>query len=187
MSLAEQEFSLGLKEHVKGNPKGAIKHYDKAIKLRPDYSNAYLNRGAAKSDLGLQEEAIADYERAIKLRPDFAEAYNNKSELQICMGDNDGAEITLIYSVGQFKNPAAKAIGIYLLQLALVAQGKDDGVQKTDFGLFLGDNPAFSIGGVWGFGPIEKKLAELEKDDKFPKDRLEKMKAIHAEFKKLDR
>ena len=52
--------------------------YDKAIGLRPDYAEAYNNRGVAKSSLGRNEEAIADFDEAIRLNPRYADAYNNR-------------------------------------------------------------------------------------------------------------
>ena len=52
--------------------------YDEAIRLQPDYPEAYYNRGNAKSKLGRLEDAIADYDEATRRRPDFPEAYKNR-------------------------------------------------------------------------------------------------------------
>ena len=43
--------------------------YDRAIEIRPDYANAYYNRGAAKHKLGNKRGAKADRKRAIELNP----------------------------------------------------------------------------------------------------------------------
>ena len=56
----------------------AIADYDIAIRLNPDYAEAYYNRGLAKYDLGQHFAAIADYDIAIRLNPDDADAYNNR-------------------------------------------------------------------------------------------------------------
>lgn len=56
----------------------AIKDYDNAIRLMPDYASAYYNRGLAKSSIEQYENAIADYDTAICLRPDYPAAYNNR-------------------------------------------------------------------------------------------------------------
>ena len=58
----------------------AIADYSQAIRLNPDYAEAYNNRGLAYSLTGKTEmaNAIADYSQAIKLRPTYAYAYNNR-------------------------------------------------------------------------------------------------------------
>ena len=57
---------------------GAIKDYDKAIELDPNYALAYMNRGIAKAQLKQYSAAIADYDKAIELDPNFALAYHNR-------------------------------------------------------------------------------------------------------------
>jgi tetratricopeptide (TPR) repeat protein len=56
----------------------AIASYDQAVKLKPDYHQAWYNRGIALDDLGRFEEAIASYDQAVKLKPDDHEAWNNR-------------------------------------------------------------------------------------------------------------
>ena len=46
----------------------------KAIELKPDYADAYNNRGIARLDSGDLAGAIADYTKAIGLKPDYAYA-----------------------------------------------------------------------------------------------------------------
>ena len=71
-------FSVGYLLIQQGKPEDAIDAYDEAIRLKPNFAEAYNNRGNAKSDLGRHEVAIADYDEAIRLKPNFAEAYNNR-------------------------------------------------------------------------------------------------------------
>jgi tetratricopeptide (TPR) repeat protein len=47
------------------NYQEAIKLCDKAIKIKPDYANAYNNRGNAYAALGDHKNAIDSYDRAI--------------------------------------------------------------------------------------------------------------------------
>ena len=55
--------------------KNAIKHYTEAIKLKPDFTEAYNNRGNAYYHIGDYNRAIEDYDKAIEIQPDYANAY----------------------------------------------------------------------------------------------------------------
>ncbi len=52
--------------------------FSTAIALRPDFTEAYNNRGAALADLGHLEGALSDYDHAIMLQPDHFGAHNNR-------------------------------------------------------------------------------------------------------------
>jgi tetratricopeptide (TPR) repeat protein len=53
----------------KGNYQLAVDGYSEAIRLKPDYPEAFYNRGIAYDDLQEYEKAIADYSEAIRLKP----------------------------------------------------------------------------------------------------------------------
>lgn len=57
----------------------AIKCYDKAIMMKPDYVPAYINKGAALIRLGKYEDAIITHDKAIEIWPDSPIAYYNKA------------------------------------------------------------------------------------------------------------
>ena len=69
----------------------AINSYKKAIKINPDYAEAYYNMGIAQKDKGDLEEAIESYKQALKIKPDHAEAYNNIGITLEDNGDLEGA------------------------------------------------------------------------------------------------
>lgn len=52
--------------------------FGNAIALRPDFAEAYNNRGAALADLGCLEAALSDYDKAIALQADHFSAHNNR-------------------------------------------------------------------------------------------------------------
>ena len=56
----------------------AIAHCDKALSLRPDYHEAWSNKGVTLHELKRYDEAIAHCDKALSLRPDYAEAWSNK-------------------------------------------------------------------------------------------------------------
>ena len=55
----------------------AIDCYRKALKIKPDYFQAYNNMGNVLKDKDDQEAAIDCYRKAIKIKPDYFQAYNN--------------------------------------------------------------------------------------------------------------
>src|SRR5262245_51729587 len=65
----------------------ALADFDKAIQLKPDYADAYNNRGEAYLDKGDKERAFADFDKAIQLKPDYADAYNNRGKAYFYKGD----------------------------------------------------------------------------------------------------
>jgi tetratricopeptide (TPR) repeat protein len=58
--------------------KKAIEYLNEAIKLKPDYVEAFNNRGLAYFNLGQYQRAIKDYNNALRLKPDFTGAYYNR-------------------------------------------------------------------------------------------------------------
>jgi len=50
---------------------------EQSIQLKPDYAEAWSNRGNALKDLKRYDEAIASYDKALSLKPDYAEAWSN--------------------------------------------------------------------------------------------------------------
>ena len=68
----EAKFSSG--DYV-----GAIADYDAAIRLSPDYVDAYISRGIAKYFLGDYFAAIVDYNAAVRLNPNEAGAYQKRA------------------------------------------------------------------------------------------------------------
>jgi tetratricopeptide (TPR) repeat protein len=68
-----------------------VRLYSEAIRLKPDYTDAYNNRASAKRNLGDNTGAITDYNEAIRLKPDYAVAYNNRGNVKYGLGDYTGA------------------------------------------------------------------------------------------------
>ncbi|MGA2410979.1 MAG: tetratricopeptide repeat protein [Candidatus Binataceae bacterium] len=68
-----------------------LRFYTEAIRLKPDFVEAFYNRGNARRDKGDLDGALQDYTEAIRLKPDFFEAFNNRGEARRRKGDVDGA------------------------------------------------------------------------------------------------
>jgi tetratricopeptide (TPR) repeat protein len=70
----------------------AIKDYNHAIKLRPEFWIAFDGRGLAHANRLNFELAIKDYDQAIKLKPDAASAYYHRGLAKFGLCDLDGAD-----------------------------------------------------------------------------------------------
>ncbi len=68
-----------------------ITFFSKAIELKPNYINAYINRGVAYDQLKMYEAAISDYDTVIHLNPDNLMAYNNRGISKANLGQYDDA------------------------------------------------------------------------------------------------
>jgi tetratricopeptide (TPR) repeat protein len=78
----------------------AVKHFDKAISLNPDFAEAHYNKGVAEMALSDFDTAIKDFDTAITLNPDLAEAHYNKGIILIQQGKTDEA-ITALSRAGE--------------------------------------------------------------------------------------
>jgi len=58
----------------KGRSDQAMVHYDEAIRLLPNYADAYYNRGNVLFAKGRVDEAIADWEKTLQIQPNDADA-----------------------------------------------------------------------------------------------------------------
>ena len=71
-------FSIGNILSEGGWIREAVSAYDMVLRLKPDFAEAYYNRGTAKTFIAEYEAAIADFDEAIRLKPEFVEAYYNR-------------------------------------------------------------------------------------------------------------
>ena len=73
----EKYFFDGIREFENGNNKKSLKKFKKAIELKPDFAEAYLNWGCILNELGKYEKAMEKFKIATKIKPNFVEAYSN--------------------------------------------------------------------------------------------------------------
>jgi len=74
------EMNLADSLAQKGESDEAMVHYQQAIRLEPNYADAYYNRGNLLLAKGQVDEAIADWEKTLQLQPSDADAH-------ICLGN----------------------------------------------------------------------------------------------------
>ncbi len=69
--------NLGLALVACGRVNEAIAHYQKAMELKSDFTEAYNNLGNALASLGRFDEALAQYQKALEIDPHDVTAHNN--------------------------------------------------------------------------------------------------------------
>jgi tetratricopeptide (TPR) repeat protein len=84
-------YNRGNARKASSDLSGALTDYDEAIRINPQYADAYNNRGATRKDNGDITGAIADYEEALRFNPQYAPAYCNRGIAREASGDLSGA------------------------------------------------------------------------------------------------
>ena len=95
---AYQEFHRGLTYQLRGYEtdileeeqsayEKAIVHYSRALKLKQDIPDAFINRGVSYLALGEFSLALTDFDKAIELNPDNADTYIIRSDAYL--GNDD--------------------------------------------------------------------------------------------------
>jgi len=60
-----------------GRLDAAVKNFEKALNIKPDYIEACFNLGVTHRELGQLNAAVKSYEKALNLKPDYTEAHFN--------------------------------------------------------------------------------------------------------------
>ncbi len=67
--------------------KGAIEAYTQAIKLNPNFAEAYQSRCLARLLIGDYVAALVDCNNAIRIRPNYADAYRIRGTVRLNLKD----------------------------------------------------------------------------------------------------
>jgi tetratricopeptide (TPR) repeat protein len=68
-----------------GKAQESIDRFNETIRVKPDYAEAYKNRGNAYYVLGQYRRAIKDYNETIRMKPDYLEAYINRGNAYLML------------------------------------------------------------------------------------------------------
>lgn len=88
---AAEQFRLGLEAGKRGDLPAAESHFRDAIRLQPDFAQAYNNLGVALERQGKLMGAVEVYGQILRRRPDYAEAHHNQSVAWERMGQYQAA------------------------------------------------------------------------------------------------
>jgi lipoprotein NlpI len=87
MPLARLHYNRGLEHAAKGRADSAIADYDAAIRLAPQYGDAYLARGNARGLKNDSGRAIADFDAALNINPKDRVALGSRAFEWTAKGD----------------------------------------------------------------------------------------------------
>ena len=105
-----------------------VETYDKAIKLNPNLTAAYNNRGNAQFSLGQYEAAVADYGEAIARNSDDHVAYNNRGNARADLGQYEAAVADYGEAIARNSDYAIAYYnqGLAKIQLKLLDEARQD-------------------------------------------------------------
>lgn len=86
-SRADNFYIKASSQAKSGNLQEAIVAYDQAIRLNPQYVDAYNDRGVVRSALGNLSGAITDFEQALQINPQYPIAYVNLGIARLNLND----------------------------------------------------------------------------------------------------
>ncbi len=88
---AEEAFELGAKFLDNQDLEKALVAFSQAIRIDPQFAQAYNGRGVTYALLGQPERALADCCEAIRLQPQEAEFYRSRGYVYESVGDEANA------------------------------------------------------------------------------------------------
>lgn len=84
-------YDLALTQQKRGEPEASLTSYDQAIACRPEYLQAWYNRGLLAMDLQHDDEALRSFQEILRFSPQSADAANAIAVLYLRQGKYDQA------------------------------------------------------------------------------------------------
>jgi tetratricopeptide (TPR) repeat protein len=114
--------NLGTALHEAGRHDDAVRQFEAAVALQPDYAPAYNNLGVTLRAQGRTDEAIAAYQRGLRLQDGYADLHFNLANALLAQNRADEAAVHLRLAAD--RAPADSAGAHNNLGTALAGQGQ---------------------------------------------------------------
>jgi tetratricopeptide (TPR) repeat protein len=106
LATAKDYFARGTSESTNKNYDDAVADFNEALRLNPNYGEAFGNRGAAKFDLQDFTGALSDYNAALKVFPANQALLNLKSQAEQAINERDN-QAARAAQINQIRSQAA--------------------------------------------------------------------------------
>jgi predicted O-linked N-acetylglucosamine transferase (SPINDLY family) len=88
---ADDLLAQGLELEQQGRPEEALRRYDQAIVLAPDFARAHFSRGTILLDRGDAQDALEAFARAVQYKPDSAGTHFNIGSAHARLAQHEAA------------------------------------------------------------------------------------------------
>jgi lipoprotein NlpI len=89
---AQKHYMKGFDYHNQGLAEKAIEEYQQALKLNPNYIEAYMNIGAIYVDKKDYDQAIQQFKKAVELNYYYGKAHYNLGMVYLYKGEKEKAQ-----------------------------------------------------------------------------------------------
>lgn len=99
---AQKHFKKGFEYHNQGLVDQAIGEYQQALKLNPNYIEAYMNIGAIYVDKKDYDQALQQFKKVVELNYYYGKAHYNLGMVYLYKGEKEKAqeELKILKSMG---------------------------------------------------------------------------------------
>src|SRR5262249_39761634 len=104
----------------------ALANYDKAIALKPDFAEAFNDRGNILRELQLFDEALASCDKAIALKPDYAEAFYNRGNILMELQRLDEAVVSCDKAIALKPDYAEAQFALCMAELPILYESEPE-------------------------------------------------------------
>jgi len=131
VDLSRAYAMRGLVFSIKGQYDTAIRDYDAAIALKPDFAIALNNRAWAYFRWGKTAAGLPDVEKSLQLNPKSQHAFDTRAHIRQAIGDPEGA---LSDYDSAMRHGGAPIIRLYQCGLrgSALYNGEIDGAQRPE-------------------------------------------------------
>lgn len=160
--LPEANYFMGNIRHYGFSLTSALKHYNRAIKLKPNYRDALYMRAATHSELGNYHLALRDYEEVLRIDPNLEEAKYNMGVIYLLNQSYEKASETF-NSLNPKDMPSAVDFYFYQAEALYFDGEKDEACELYKKAMGMGDSESAEIYQRYCIAKEERKQTPTKK------------------------